>query len=183
MQLTDYAYMKRTTAAVRSGADQAGVLVGSGRMVDGSAAPLVVHRDHLPLLERAADGALRAERTTFINPFDSLLWAADRDEELWGFEQVLECYIPAPKRKYGYYNMPILHRDRLVGRLDPKLDRKTGTLYLRGLYLEPGVEPDDELVADVAAAMRDFLKWHGARELVIDRSEPEAFGTKLQKAL
>jgi len=66
-----------------------------------------------------------------------------------------------------------------VGRFDPKLDRKTGTLYLRALYLEPGEAPTDELVADVAAAMRDFMAFHAATELVIEASDPEGFGTKL----
>ena len=125
----------------------------------------MVHRDNLPLLQRAAEGEIKAERTTFLAPFDSLLWAGDRDERLWGFKQLLECYKRAEDRVYGYFCFPILHKDRLVGRFDPKLDRKSGVLHLNALYLEPGIEPDDELVAGVATAMRDFLAWHGAKSL------------------
>jgi uncharacterized protein YcaQ len=70
-----------------------------------------------------------------------------------------------------------------VGRFDPKLERKTGTLILRALYLEPGVKLGEELVKDVASAMRDFVAFHEAKELVIERSEPAAFGKNLLKAI
>jgi uncharacterized protein YcaQ len=56
-------------------------------------------------------------------------------------------------------------------------------LYLNALYLEPGIEPDDELVAGVATSMRDFLSWHGATSLEIVKSDPPAFGEKLMSAL
>ena len=152
-------------------------------LVDGSTALMVIHRDNLTLLEQALDGALTADRTTFLSPFDSLFWPDKRDIQLWGFEQTLEAYKPAPQRRWGYFCLPILHRDRLVGRFDPKLDRKTGTLFLRALYLEPGITPDDELVADVAGALRDFLRFHEASDVVIEASEPVDFGTKLLAAL
>ena len=70
-----------------------------------------------------------------------------------------------------------------MGRFDPKLERKTGVLRIKAIYLEPGVEPDDELVSDVATAMRDFMAFHKAKELVIEKSEPEEFGEKLLKVL
>ena len=143
----------------------------------------LVHRDTLPLLQRAADGEIKTERTTFLSPFDSFFWAHERDQRLWGFNQVLECYKRPQDRIYGYFCLPILHKDRLVGRFDPKLDRKTGVLNLLSLALEPGVAADDELVAAVSAAMRDFLAWHGAKELRIDRSDPSDFGQKLLKAM
>ncbi len=159
-----------------------GVLVGiRGESMNGVKTWLV-HRDNLPLLQRAADGDLKAERTTFLAPFDSLFWAWDRDQKLWGFKQLLECYKPAAKRVYGYFCFPILHKNRLVGRFDPKLDRKSGVLNLNALYLEPGIEPEDELVAGVASAMRSFLAWHGAQSLNIVKSDPSAFGEKLLSA-
>ena len=144
---------------------------------------LVIQRDSLELLERAAAGEMRPQRTTFLNPFDNLWWAQGRDEAFWGFRQRLEAYTPAPKRVYGYFCLPMLHRERLVGRFDPKMERKTGVLKLKALYLEPGVAADDELVSDVAVAMRDFMAFHQAKELVIEKSTPAAFGEKLLKAL
>ena len=66
----------------------------------------MVHRDNLPLLQRAADGDIRAERTTFLAPFDSLFWAWDRDEMLWGFKQLLECYKPAAQTRLWVLLLP-----------------------------------------------------------------------------
>ncbi|HEY7349131.1 MAG TPA: crosslink repair DNA glycosylase YcaQ family protein [Ktedonobacterales bacterium] len=182
--LTWYAHMMATPARsiVRTLIEE-GVLVGiQGESING-VKTWMVHHDNLPLLQRAAEGDLKAERTTFLAPFDSLFWAWERDQRLWGFKQVLECYKPATDRVYGYFCFPILHKNRLVGRFDPKLDRKSGVLHLNALYLEPGIELDDELVAGVATAMRDFLSWHGAKGLKIEKSDPPAFGEKLMSAL
>jgi hypothetical protein len=149
----------------------------------GESVEMVIHQDNLPLLERALDGDLPAGRTTFINFFDSLLWPRYRDRDLWGMEVMIEAYTPAPKRKWGYFCLPILHHDKLVGRFDPTLDRQTGTLVIHALYLENGAQPDEELIAGVASAMRDFMKFHKATDLVIEKSVPEAFGKKLGKAV
>lgn len=182
--LTFYAYMRATPARslVRALIDE-GVLVAIRGESTAGTRPWMVHRDNLPLLQRAAGGGVPAERTTFLAPFDSLFWAQDRDELLWGFRQTLECYKPAAQRVHGYLSFPILHRDRLVGRFDPKLDRRSGVLLLNALYLEPGIKPHDELVAGVAAAMRGFMSWHGASGLDIARSDPPDFGQKLMRSL
>ncbi len=183
--IAEYAYLKRTDATpalaelVRAGA----LVEVETAVIAGPPQTMFVHRDNLAALEAALDGAITPARTTFLNPFDSLFWAKGRDELLWGFRQTLEAYRPAHKRTWGYYCLPVLHRDRLVGRFDPKLDRKTGTLILKALYLEPGITPDDALVADVAAALRDFMAWHDARDLHIERSDPAAFGDHLRAAL
>ena len=184
-QAAEYAYIKRGTAKPYVEALMAeGVFVPvQVELVDGSVGEWIAHRDNLPLLAQAADGALPAARTTFLSPFDSLFWARDRDQMLWNFRQVLECYKPEAQREWGYFCLPILHKDRLVGRFDPKLERKSSTLRLRALYLEPGESPGEELVAGVAGAMRDFMTFHNARDLVIERSEPADFGEKVLAAL
>jgi uncharacterized protein len=182
--ITDYAYMKVTTVKpfIASMLKSGELVEIQGETLNG-VKPLAVHRDLLPKLQQAADGALKAQRTTFLNPFDSLFWAYDRDEQFWGFKQTLEAYVKAPNRKWGYYTMPVLRNDELIGRFDPKLERKTGNLILRALYLQDGIEPDDALIADVATAMRDFMAWHEATTLTIEKSVPAAFGKKLKKAL
>ncbi len=152
-------------------------------MAKGHSTEFIIHRDNMPLLEQAVDGSLKAERTTFLSPFDNLFWAGGRDEQLWSFRKALEAYLPAPKRIYGYFCLPILHKDRLIGRFDPKLERKEGLLRVKALYLEEGVKPTAEVVAAVAGTMRDFLKFHQAKDLVIERSQSEEFGKKLLKAL
>ena len=155
----------------------------NAEMLDGSVAEQVVHRDNLPLLERAADGDITPRHTTFLSPFDSLFWAQGRDMQFWGFRQTLEAYKPAPIREWGYFCLPILHGGELVGRFDPKLERRTGTLRLKRLYLEVGVQPDDALIAGVASAMRSFMAFHAATELVIEHSKPRSLRRKLLAAI
>jgi uncharacterized protein YcaQ len=185
LQTAEYAYLKRNQIRpILKDLVAQGVLAEvEVTLHDGSTTGMVVHRDHQEALAQILDGALAARRTTFLSPFDNLFWPNKRDQQFWGVEQRLEAYKPAPQRIWGYYCLPIVHRDRVVGRFDPKLERKTGTLRLKALVLEPGIAPDDELVADVAAAMRDFLRFHQATELVIERCDPPEFGPKLLAAL
>jgi uncharacterized protein YcaQ len=78
---------------------------------------------------------------TFLSPFDRLIHDRDRAEALWDFHYRLEMYVPKPKREYGYYVLPILRGDRLIGRIDPVLDRKTGVLKVNSVHWEPGMKP------------------------------------------
>jgi uncharacterized protein YcaQ len=184
-QAGDYTWMKvsRSRPHVESLIKNGILHPVKGKLADGQTADLVIHRDNQSLLEQAADRALKAERTTFLSPFDNLFWASKRDEMLWGFHKSLEAYLPSHKRVYGYFCLQILHNDRLVGRFDPKLERQTGTLILRALYLEPGVKLTENLVNDTGKAMRDFMAFHEAKELVVERSEPAAFGKKLMASV
>ncbi len=88
----------------------------------------------------AEDGAV-PRRVTFLSPFDRLIHNRDRAEALWDFRYRLEMYVPKLKREYGYYVLPILHGDRLIGRIDPVLDRKTGVLKVNSVHWEAGVKP------------------------------------------
>ena len=182
LQAAEYAYRNRTVARNMTKALIAdGVLLEvTGELASGETRMLVIHRDRIDDLKRALDGDIQPQHTTFLTPFDNLFWARGRDEAFWNFNHLLEFYKREPDRIWGYFSMPILHHDRLVGRLDPKLDRKSGTLYLRALHLEPDVEPDERLVGDVAEAMRDFIAFHDATALVIEAKGHAEFREKLQ---
>src|SRR5206468_5294542 len=88
----------------------------------------------------AEDGPV-SKRVTFLSPFDRLIHDRDRAEALWDFRYRLEMYVPKAKREYGYYVLPILRGDRLVGRIEPVLDRKASVLRVNGVWWEPGVKP------------------------------------------
>jgi uncharacterized protein YcaQ len=107
-----------------------------------------------------------------LSPFDSIIWASftgrERTLRLFdGFDYKLEIYIPAAKREHGYYTMPLLTGGELVGRVDPKLDRKAGRLLLRAVHLEPGVGVDDGVAAVASAAWRLAVAI-GAAEVALD---------------
>ncbi|MGA7671480.1 MAG: crosslink repair DNA glycosylase YcaQ family protein [Nitrolancea sp.] len=118
------------------------------------------------LLEDVRAGR-RPTRTTLLSPFDNLIWERQRTEKLFDFEYRLECYTPAPKRKYGYYNLPILDRGRLIGRLDPKVDRRERVLYLRSVHVEPGIKFDDEISERLQETLRDFAAFNDASTIVV----------------
>jgi hypothetical protein len=163
--------------------DEGLVVPVQATLADGEVHEMVVHRDNFANLERAADGVIRAERTTFLSFFDNLFWCRGRDMQVWSYRNIIESYNKAANRKYGYFCQSILHHDRIVGRFDPKMERKTGILRLKALYLEAGVEPHEELVRGVATTMRDFMAFHKAKELLIEKSEPMEFGESLLNAL
>ena len=100
----------------------------------------------------AKDGRI-PERVTFLSPFDRLIHDRDRTEALWDFFYRLEMYVPAAKREYGYYVLPILQGDRLVGRIEPVFDRREKVLDVKGLWWQPGQKPVDleEPLASLAA--------------------------------
>lgn len=147
------------------------------------AEPAYVHPDHQELLRAAAEGVLRSEVTTLLSPFDPVVWDRARALELFGFDYRIEVYTPAPKRKYGYFTLPILHRGELVGRLCPKAHRREGVFEIRQLHLEPGVLLTEQLAADLAGALRACAAWHGTPEVVIRQSDPPAFGEAVCAAL
>src|SRR6185503_21334989 len=105
------------------------------------------------------------EEATFLSPLDPVS-ARGRAKPLFGFDYVWEVYKPADKRTFGYYVLPILWGDRLVGRFDPKLDRATGTLVINGLWLEdPALARDSAFADAMARAMGHFVAFLGARRL------------------
>jgi uncharacterized protein YcaQ len=97
------------------------------------------------------------DRVTVLSPFDRLVHDRDRAEALFGFRYRLEMYVPKAKREYGYYVLPILQGDRLVGRVEPRFDRKTGTLQILGGW------GDTSRLEEALTELAQFL---GAREVV-----------------
>ena len=94
----------------------------------------VVRRLTLLQIDPAAIGQPFDGRTALLSPFDRLLHDRRRAEELFGFEYQLEMYKPPAKRRWGYFALPVLHHDRLVGKLDATADRKAGRFVVHALH-------------------------------------------------
>jgi uncharacterized protein YcaQ len=108
----------------------------------------------------SSDGS--APGVAFLAPLDPLTWDRDLLERLWGFRYRWEVYVPLAKRQWGYYVLPLLYGDRFVGRIEPRIDRKTGTLRVPGLWWEDGFEPHDEANAGFVDSFADALREHAA---------------------
>jgi len=150
-------------------------LAAEGRLhrvnIEGIRGPAYIHPDRLPLLDAVASGERVPDLTTFLSPFDPLVWDRQRARDLFGFDYTIEVYTPQAKRQFGYFTLPILRRGALIGRIDPKAHRKTGLFEVKALHLEPGVTADDVLIADLAAALRRLADWHAAPEIAVRWSD------------
>ncbi|MGZ4132737.1 MAG: winged helix-turn-helix domain-containing protein [Actinomycetota bacterium] len=123
-------------------------------------------------VDAAALGAPFRPRTVLLSPFDRLIHDRARTEAVFEFEYRLEIYVPPAKRRYGYFVLPILHGDRLIGRLDPKFDRATQTLAVRAVWAEPGAPASAG--SAVRRAIDELARWRGARTTTIGEA-PEVW--------
>jgi uncharacterized protein YcaQ len=151
--------------------------------IEGIKEPAYIHPANMALAQKAGSGKLTSKRTTLLSPFDPVVWDRARALALFGFDYRLECYTPAPKRRYGYFTLPILWRGELIGRLDPKAHRKDGIFEIKAVHLEPSIVAGDEMIADLAAAVRECAAWHGTPEVVIRTSTPRGLAARLKKAI
>ena len=162
-------------------------LVASGELlavaVEGWDRGGYVHRGNADLLERARRGRLRATHTALLSPFDPLVWDRARLQAMFDFEYRLECYTPEPRRRYGYFVLPILHRGRLVGRLDAKAHRAEGVFEIRSLHLEPGVAIEPRLLTDLAGAIAGTARWHETPIVRVIRTQPSSLAKPLRAEL
>jgi uncharacterized protein YcaQ len=140
--------------------------------VEGWAQVAYLHPDLLPLLGAPPRGR---HRTTLLSPFDSLVWHRGRTQRVFDFAHLFEAYIPAPKRRFGYFTMPLLSRGALRGQVDPA--RSGRTLVARRVAVEKGA------VEDMAAALLEAALWVGCDSVVVDAVDPSGLHGSLQAAL
>ncbi|MEO5616796.1 MAG: crosslink repair DNA glycosylase YcaQ family protein, partial [Candidatus Eisenbacteria bacterium] len=141
----------------------------------------------LPELARAGSRRAPSFGTTFLSPFDSFLWHRERVQKLFGFNYRIEVYVPAAKRKYGYYVLPLIHDGHFIGRADVKTHRVDGVLEIRAIHFEDwfvaGVPPPAagwgtvdrvRALAGTAAAMRSLATFVGVGEVKLGTVMPRA---------
>ena len=115
-----------------------------------------------PLLRRQFEG-----RTATLSPFDRLIHDRRRLLDLFGFDYVLEIYVPPAKRRWGYYVLPVLQGDRFIGRFDAKADRETSTLRVPAIHMEPGTSARDKRAVD--SELHELARWLNLDKVTVQR--------------
>jgi uncharacterized protein YcaQ len=138
-----------------------------------------IHRDDLPLLERLNNGDWQP-RTSLLSPFDNLICDRARTEKLFNFDFRIEIYVPKDKRKYGYYVLPILHGDRLIGRIDPTMNRKESVLNVHNVYAEPGAPMTQKVGKAVGQEIEQLATFLGAKRIEYGENVPEGWREALK---
>lgn len=134
---------------------------------------------HIPLAHELEAASGRPAVTTFLSPFDSLIWDRARTQALFNFSYRTEIYTPSRLRGFGYYVLPILHRGDLVGRADTKVDRKAGALVLQRIALEHGERLTDGLLESLSQAAKELAIFHGVERLEVGAAEPRRLKSAL----
>lgn len=119
--------------------------------VDGWNRPAWLHRD--------ARIPRRIDATALLSPFDPVVWDRKRAKRMFGFHYRIEIYTPAPKRIFGYYTLPLLIDDRVVGRVDLKSDRQNAVLRVQAAWSE--ADAPAETAARLAPLLRETAAWQG----------------------
>jgi uncharacterized protein YcaQ len=100
-----------------------------------------------------------------LSPFDGLVIQRERMKTIFDFDYTIECYVPEPKRKYGYFVLPILWGDKLIGRLDPKADRKNKTLTINNLFFESDFHNVESILPQLVNKLIDFAAFNGCEKV------------------
>lgn len=109
-------------------------------------------------------------RTALLSPFDQLIHERTRTQGLFDFRYRLEIYVPRDRREYGYFVLPILFGDRLVGRLDPTFDRSANVLRVRRVWAEPGAPA--EAGEGIAGELESLARWLGVGSIEVGAAPP-----------
>jgi uncharacterized protein len=179
------------TSGTGKAADRAAVLEGlvrEGVLVPAEVAGVKGLRyllaEERPLLDAAAKQPA-GRHVTFLAPLDPLMWDRRLLRSLFGFDYTWEVYTPEAKRKHGYYVLPILFGDRIVGRIEPKLDRQKSALRIVGLSFEEGFDPLREkgFLAALGEALGDYRRFVGAGAMAWPRGRVAAAVGKALRAI
>ncbi len=135
------------------------------------------------ILEGASRLRRKSPRVLLLNPFDNLLISRSRLKERFGFNYTLECYVPKNKRRHGYYVLPILFTENIIGRLDPKAERKTRTFYVRQLVIDPEFHGAAGLLPELGRALGQLARFNSCQKIVLENVRPKKLRAPLNREL
>jgi uncharacterized protein YcaQ len=144
--------------------------------IEGIAEPFYFRKQDEPRLQQSLEMNTHPPRAVVMAPLDNLMWDRRLLRELFDFDYTWEVYVPAAKRRYGYYVLPVLYGDRFIARFEPVRDKGRGVLTIKNWWWEPGITPTGEIKSELAACFRRFLHYLGASQLEISPGSREAAG-------
>lgn len=100
-----------------------------------------------------------------LSPFDNIVIQRKRLQDLFGFDYLIECYVPAPKRKYGYFCLPVLYGSNFAGRIDAKADRRSGNFIIINEFWENGFKPDDDFTERYNLKLKELAEFSGCTKI------------------
>ncbi len=124
-----------------------------------------------------------SKRMLILSPFDNSVIQRERLKALFQYDYQIECYVPAAKRQYGYFSLPLLYRDEFIGRMDCKAHRKTRHLEIKSLYFEPHTFAEDALIAAFIEAIDAFRLFQGCDSISLLKTHPTKLSPALHRAL
>jgi uncharacterized protein YcaQ len=123
------------------------------------------------------------DRVRLLSPFDNAIIQRDRNVALHDYDYQIECYVPAEKRRFGYFCLPILYRDQFVGRVDCKAERRARRLDLRHVHVERDVADRDAFATALARAAREFAAFNGCDDVRVVRVSPRQWSAAVRAAV
>ncbi|MEM7014391.1 MAG: crosslink repair DNA glycosylase YcaQ family protein [Verrucomicrobiota bacterium] len=126
---------------------------------------------------------LARSKLKILSPFDNLVIQRKRLQALFGFDYLIECYVPEAKRRYGYFALPILWDGRLVARMDCKAERKKSRLHINLLEIEPWLKKTDSFVEALRKELKPFLKFNGCSHLTVHKTTPKSIKPVLEASI
>ncbi|MGZ6539798.1 MAG: winged helix-turn-helix domain-containing protein, partial [Bacteroidia bacterium] len=117
-----------------------------------------------------------------LSPFDNLIIQRKRLQTIFDFDYQIECYVPEPKRKFGYFCLPVLYNDKFVARFDPKADRLTKVFYIKSMYFEKGFKPDEKFNKAFVSKLKAYAAFTGCDKIEIGKAD-KAWKKEMQEFL
>ena len=139
--------------------------------VEGISAELYYRAEDHPLLETVLENRDYKPRCEFLAPLDCFLWDRKLIKALFGFEYSWEIYTPAPKRKYGFYVLPILYGDRFAGRIEAACQSKTNVLLVKNIWYEEGIRQTKKLLSEIDKTLKRFARFNQCGSIQFETPE------------
>lgn len=178
-QSGEIAYLLKNTKQLVT--DTIQEMVVSGELLQVNVGELTYYA--LPASLELLKKPLRRSKLKILSPFDNLLIQRKRVQTLFDFDYLLECYVPEPKRQFGYFSLPILWDGKLVARMDCKAERKKALLHIHHLVLEPRLSKIDDFIVALCKELTAFLTFNTCRTILLHRTTPEYVQPLLQTVI